>query len=119
MALSGTPVPARGFIVVVPAIHDLDALVSDIESAVHRRVRGWVVTGERDYGRDKALTLGERLNDLSVPCHVEVIPDLGHDFPSDFADRRHQHSRMYWNRARFLRLTNIGRDSKDVWDSIA
>lgn len=87
MALSGAPVPARGFIVVVPAIHDLDALVFDVESAVQRGVRGWVVTGERDYGRDTALSLGERLNDLGVPCHVEVIPGLGHDFPNDFADR--------------------------------
>lgn len=87
MALSGTLVPARGFIVVVPAIHDLDALVSDVESAVQRGVRGWVVTGERDYGRDPAVPLGQRLNDLGVPRHVEVVPGLGHDFPNDFADR--------------------------------
>ncbi len=87
MALSGAPVPARGFIVVVPAIHDLDALLSDVESAVQRGVRGWVVTGELDYGRDKAISLGERLNHLGIPCHVDVVPSLGHDFPNDFARR--------------------------------
>ncbi len=87
IVLSGTPVPARGFIVLVPAIHDLDALLSDVESAAERGVRGWVITGERDYGRDKAISLGERLNYLGIPCHVDVVPGLGHDFPSDFKPR--------------------------------
>ncbi len=65
--------PARGFIVVVPAIHDLDALLSDVESAAERGVRGWVITGERDYGRDQAISLGERLNDARVPSAIAYV----------------------------------------------
>lgn len=87
MALSGAPVPVRGFILVVPAIRDLDASLSDVQTAVQRGVRGWVVTGEADYGRDMAISLGKQLNELGIPCHVDVVPGLGHDFPSDFETR--------------------------------
>lgn len=87
LALAGSPVPAQGFILVVPAIHDVDAVLADAASAAQRGLQGWVVTGDRDYGRDQAIALGERLTQWGIPCHVDVVPGLGHEFPGDFEAR--------------------------------
>jgi predicted esterase len=86
LTLAGDVVPARGFIAVVPAIRTaaFDNLLPD---AAARGVRGWIISGERDYGRADAESLHARLNAAGIACGLEVVPGLGHDIPDDFATR--------------------------------
>lgn len=86
LALTGDSVPALGFIAVVPAIRNA-AFDEAISAAARRGVRGWLITGERDYGRSDAEALRARLIEAGVPCALDVVPGLGHDMPEDFEDR--------------------------------
>lgn len=86
LALTGEIVPACGFIAVVPAIRDA-AFDEAVTIAARRGVRGWLVTGERDYGRADAEALHEKLVAAGVECRLEVVPGMEHDMPDDFEAR--------------------------------
>jgi predicted esterase len=87
LALAGDLVPATGFVAVVPAIRDPEELAPEIKMGARRGVRGWLLTGEWDDGRTEIEGLHAQLVGAGVPCQLEVIPGLGHDFPHDFAER--------------------------------
>lgn len=87
------PFGARGFVAVIPSIRELGGLVNIqeleplIPSAAARGVRGWILTGERDYSRHHVERLHEALIDGGLECRLEVIAGLGHDFPDEFDAR--------------------------------
>lgn len=87
LALGGEIILSRGFIVVVPAIRNIEPYVELTAGARDRGVRGWIVTGELDPGRDAAIELAQFLNANGIPCNIDVIPGIEHDFPPDFETR--------------------------------
>jgi predicted esterase len=86
LALTSEIVPARGFIAVVPAIRHAE-LDEAVTVAARRGVRGWLLTGERDYGRADAEALHKKLVGAGVACRLEVVPGMEHDLPDDFEAR--------------------------------
>jgi acetyl esterase/lipase len=80
LALAGEPIPALGFIAVVPAIHDPKGLAG----LAKRGVRGMVITGEYDHFRFTAEAFHAYAQEAGLRCMLEVVPEVGHDFPDDF-----------------------------------
>lgn len=87
LALAGTPIPCRGFVAVVPAVRDVAPLLPLLDGAAQRGLRGWLLTGERDYGRAQAETLHAEMVRYGLACELVVVPGLEHDFSLDFEER--------------------------------
>jgi predicted esterase len=85
--LSGT-IPAQGFILLGPGGPTIDApdgYLSLIEEGKRRGLRGYIVMGDAD-----ALIVPEALQNLvallnmrGIPCELETISGLGHEYPPD------------------------------------
>lgn len=81
-ALSGK-IPARGFIGIGTFWRDpaeLDALAKKAKT-----LRGYFVTGEKDQTLDRVREIQNVLRRNDIQFIEELHPDLGHEFPSDFA----------------------------------
>lgn len=91
MALGGT-VPARGFVLLGmagPRTADPESWLPFIET--RRRsglpLRGYLLVGADDDGGvrcEKLSRLAAFLTSHEVPCGLEVLPGLGHEYPGDF-----------------------------------
>jgi dienelactone hydrolase len=86
VALDGT-IPARGFIVLAPGGADVAALEPYTEQAQARGLRGYFLLGEEDGGVSHEAVRGlvAMLNTRKVPCKLELLPGVGHEYPPDFA----------------------------------
>jgi predicted esterase len=87
LALSGT-IEARGFMAVGPGgpyMREPDKWVPLIEVSQGRGLRGYMVVGEQDiFCYESTQALAAMLRSRDIPCELEVHPNLGHDFPSEF-----------------------------------
>ncbi|HEX9988856.1 MAG TPA: dienelactone hydrolase family protein [Chloroflexia bacterium] len=88
-SLSGT-IPVRGFILLGPGgptINTPDAWLPLIEEAKARNLRGYILLGEQDDSipQDEIRTLAGLLNDNGIPCELEMVPGIAHEYPRDFA----------------------------------
>ena len=81
-ALSGK-FGARGFIGVGTFIAQPDSLRPLARQS--QTVRGYFVTGEKDHTLDKARAIQNILRENNILFEEEVHPNLGHEFPLDFA----------------------------------
>ena len=81
IALRG-PIPARGFLAVVPgriAMEELDELL-----LLKHGLRGYLVVGGRDPRYEMFTQIHALLNQNGIPCEMEDHPQMGHEFPKDF-----------------------------------
>lgn len=89
LALSNA-IPAQGFILLGPGgptTADPHAWQSLLEQATALHVRGYVVLGEDDQGIPHATIrqLVQMLNDRNIPCELEIVPNLDHEYPQDIS----------------------------------
>lgn len=84
LALEGRIFPIKGFIAVVPAIHDVDHLLLFAETAAERRLKGWILVGEKDWGLPNITKFHREATRRGLQCHLEAAPGIGHEFPADF-----------------------------------
>lgn len=90
-ALSGT-VPVEGFILLGPGGPTVDEpdeflpLIQEAQAA-GRALRGYVFLGDNDdlVIPDAIRKLVGMLNDNGVPCQLEGVPIIRHEYPADFA----------------------------------
>jgi predicted esterase len=87
LALKNQPFPVRGFACVGPGIQDMEPLLPLIEPAAARGLRAWILAGENERGLELITRLGHELGSRGVPCKLDVVPRLGHEFPEDFGTR--------------------------------
>ncbi len=80
-ALRG-PIPARGFLAVVPGRNALDGLEGLVHSAP--KLRGYLVSGGRDPRKEVFTQIHDLLNRNGIACEMEDHPAMGHAFPPDF-----------------------------------
>lgn len=85
LALSGS-IPAKGFVAVVGAPSP-EPIMPHVESAIQRGIKCVFITGERDGARPHIENVYGELHGRGLECRLEVIPNLGHDYPEDFAGR--------------------------------
>jgi predicted esterase len=90
-ALAGT-IPVKGFVLLGPggpAIDEPDEWLPLLREAraAGRSLRGYVFLGERDEAviHDALRKLVVLLNEQGVPCQLEDIPGIAHEYPQDFA----------------------------------
>lgn len=87
-ALEGT-IPARGFILLGPGgpgIDTPDSWLPLIARAAGRGLRGYVLIGEADNNIPQAeiRMLVDLLNSHGIPCLLETLPGMKHEYPADF-----------------------------------
>ena len=87
LALQNQPFPVRGFACVGPGIEDLEPLLPLMEPAAARGLRAWILAGERERGLELITRLGDALASRGVPCQLDVVSGVGHEFPPDFHAR--------------------------------
>jgi dienelactone hydrolase len=83
-ALTGT-VPARGFILLGPGGPTIDNPSEwlPLLEAREQKLRGYILLGEEDHAiqSEPVLALVGLLNERGIPCKLETIPGLVHDYP--------------------------------------
>lgn len=87
LALEGA-LPTRRFLLLGPGgptIDEPDAWNPLIAAAVHRELRGYILVGEHDAGipQDAVREIAERLVAQGIPCRLELLPGLRHEYPDD------------------------------------
>jgi len=87
LALQQRPFPSLGFICVGPAMPNLQPILPLMAPAAARGLRGWILAGELEPGLEQIVRLHQELTLHDVACDLEVVPQLGHEFPEDFATR--------------------------------
>ncbi len=75
------PIPAYGFIAVVPGRMALDGLEGLVHSAP--KLRGYLVAGGRDPRKEVFSQIRDLLSRNGVPCEMEEHPEMAHGFPRD------------------------------------
>lgn len=86
-ALSGT-IPVRGFLLLGPGGPTIDTpeeWLPLIKQGAARQLRGYVLLGEQDLGtpHETIKALINLLNTHDIPTHLEILPDLAHDYLRD------------------------------------
>jgi hypothetical protein len=61
--------------------------VLDMLDQADPTLRGWITLGEEDWVREDAVKLYDSARSKGFPWHLEIIEDLGHEFPDDFHSR--------------------------------
>lgn len=84
LALRNSVMNIRGFILVVPSFKDITEYTSLI--AKNKGMKGFIVTGDKDYFYSTTLDLHKELVNRNFPCELYVIEGMGHFFPNDFSD---------------------------------
>lgn len=85
LALSKT-IPAQGFILLGPggpATAEPERWQPLLKQLTAHELRGYVLLGEEDQGipHDTIRQLVEALNQHNVPCELEMVPNLNHEYP--------------------------------------
>jgi predicted esterase len=87
LALRNEPFPVRGLACVGPGIEDLEPLLPLMEPAGARGLRAWILAGEKERGLESIKRLAHELTARGVPNKLDVVADIGHEFPEDFGTR--------------------------------
>jgi predicted peptidase len=80
-ALSGE-LPVHGFIADATWWADVESLAALAVNS--KNVRGYFVTGEKDYTIARVREIQDMLKQYGIPYTEEFHPGLGHEFPADF-----------------------------------
>ena len=87
LALTGR-LPARGFLAVVPGgplTRDPAQWLPAIEAAEGRDLRGFIVGGGQDLLIAQTRQFVAMLEEHGFRCQLRLYPELGHEYPPDFA----------------------------------
>ncbi len=110
LALKGT-IPANGFLAIGPGGPFMDDL-AEWEPLLHDNLtegasengglRGYVITGEIDDSipHKNIERLVKRLNRANIPCELEIIPGVGHDYTSEYEPAIARGMQFILNRSR-------------------
>lgn len=78
-------VKAVGFILLAPAVKELDEIVPYLHLAKERGIRGSIIVGEEDFLYERIQNLRKEMEQVDFPCQWIEVPNLGHFFPEDFS----------------------------------
>lgn len=75
----------RGFIAVAPYLRSADFLMDADLPGLPQPARGWLITGGLDQGGGLFQRIETLLQNHNIPYQRRNYPELGHEFPPDFA----------------------------------
>jgi predicted esterase len=67
--------------------HPSEAFASFIRAKEVSGLKGVIIMGDKDPFLPKINTLLEEMVERGFNCKIDVVPNLGHEFPSDFEKR--------------------------------
>lgn len=82
-------VPVRGFVVLGPSLtnDEFDALSSLLTRHKPTGIRGFIIAGEEDkHCLQVSRQVLELMRTHKLPCELEILPGLGHEYPPDFSE---------------------------------
>ncbi|WP_096439526.1 alpha/beta hydrolase [Alteribacter populi] len=85
LALKWQPFSYPHFFAIVPSIKDLGSYEEMLKEGVSTKVKGYIVTGEKDPFLQQTRALHELFLDYDIPCQFVVIEGMGHYFPKNFS----------------------------------
>lgn len=83
-AVTHYPISVSGFIAVAPAVRDHP--IADQLGKGGPSIRGWITVGQNDWVLEPATSLHEAAISQSQDWHLDIVPNVAHDFPLDFDD---------------------------------
>lgn len=86
LVVGDTPLNLKKCIAVFPAVDDLLFYIHLLESGARRGVKGYILSGEKDYFLENTKKLYQEMVKAGIQCKLTIVPGLGHDFPSNFDD---------------------------------
>jgi predicted esterase len=87
MTLTANPEAPQRFLVVCPAVRQVELDAGTVARAARRGVRGHLLLGGDDEATEAVARMVAQLDEGGVETTVEVAPGVGHDYPPDFAVR--------------------------------
>jgi len=85
LALQSELLSVCGFVAVIPSVTLAEEALDHAREAARRGVRGWIISGEKDPRCARVRDLHAKLVQAGLVCHLEVLPNLGHEIPEGFA----------------------------------
>ena len=83
-ALTGL-LPANGFVAISPFLPDPARFKPLIAAVRDRQLRGYLLVGEQDKeAKAGALEVSGSRKNEGLACELEIHPNLGHDYPTEF-----------------------------------
>jgi len=81
----GGKLRTRGFIAVAPYLRSVDFLMDTDFPSLPLQPRGWMITGGLDQDGGLFQKIETLLQKQNIPYQRKNYPDLGHEYPPDFA----------------------------------
>jgi predicted esterase len=85
LALNNEISNVKGFIIVVPSIREITGYEGLIEKATEKGMKGYIITGDKDYFYSDVLKLQTLFEEKNFPCKLYIKEGMGHFFPQDFS----------------------------------
>ena len=76
----------KGFIAVIPAIQNVEAIESLLKENKNTNLRGCIITGDQDSFYEQTVALKPIFEKYNFPCKLIVVEGLGHFFPNNFPE---------------------------------
>jgi predicted esterase len=85
LALENENIPnIKGFIIVVPSLREIAKYEQLIDKAKDRGLKGYMITGDKDYFYASVTDLHNLFLKKGFPCELFVKQGMGHFFPDNF-----------------------------------
>jgi predicted esterase len=78
--------PVRGFVVLCPAVPE-GLSPGAVRAARERGIRGTLITTEQDHRVNQQIEMAEMMRAEGFSLEFSVLPNIGHWYPDDFAER--------------------------------
>jgi predicted esterase len=85
LALNNEISNLKGFIIVVPSIREIETYKGLIEKAKDNGIKGYIITGDKDYFYSDVVKLQSLFEEKDFPCKLFIKEGMGHFFPTDFS----------------------------------
>ena len=86
LALGENELHIKKFISIIPGIVDVSSYIPLLKSGVSKNIKGFIITGEKDFYFQKVKELYEEAQKLKLQCKFVSIKGMGHNIPENFED---------------------------------
>ena len=86
LALGENELNIKKFISIIPGIVDVSSYIPLLKNGVSKNVKGFIITGEKDFYFPMAKEFYEEARKLKLQCEFVSIKGMGHNIPENFED---------------------------------
>jgi len=86
LALGENKLNIKKFISIIPGIKDISSYIPLVKNGVNKGIKGFIITGEKDFYLPMAKEFYEEARKLKLQCEFVSIKGMGHNIPENFED---------------------------------